>query len=144
MSKKTDKIYLLYSLERWCYLHHLALLSMFVRATIRIIFSCDIPYKMSIGKGTRFPHDALGNVFHPAVVIGQNCKILHGVTIGGRAGHDGFPIIGDNVVIGVHAQILGNVKIGDNSIVGAGSVVLKDVPPNCIVVGNPARILRNI
>ena len=97
---------------------------------------------MQIGDGTVFPHDALGNVFHPEVKIGKNCKILHGVTMGGRAGHKGLPVIGDNVLIGVHAQILGDVKIGNNSVVGAGAIVTHDVPDNVVVVGNPARILR--
>lgn len=141
MKRKIDKIYTLYTVERWCYVHHLEFMAIVCRAFIRIVFSCDVPYKMRIGQGTRFPHDALGNVFHPDVVIGKNCKILHGVTLGGRTGHHGLPVIGDNVIIGVHAQVLGNVNIGDNSIIG-GSIVLKDVPPNCIVVGNPAKILR--
>lgn len=64
--------------------------------------------------------------------------------MGGRAGHKGLPVIGDNVLIGVHAQILGNVKIGNNSVVGAGAIVTHDVPDNVVVVGNPARILRRI
>lgn len=99
---------------------------------------------MQIGEGTVFPHDALGNVFHQEVKIGKNCKILHGVTMGGRAGHKGLPVIGDNVLIGVHAQILGNVKIGNNSVVGAGAIVTHDVPDNVVVVGNPARILKRV
>jgi serine O-acetyltransferase len=106
-------------------------------------FSADVPPQMQIGKGTVFPHDALGCVFHPDVKIGKNCKILHGVTMGGRAGHKGLPIIGDNVVIGTHAQLIGNVKIGNNSIVGAGAIVTHDVPDNVVVVGNPARILKS-
>lgn len=97
---------------------------------------------MQIGKGTVFPHDALGCVFHPEVKIGENCKILHGVTMGGRAGHKGLPIVGDNVVIGTHAQILGNVKIGNNAIVGAGAIVTHDVEENTVVVGNPAKVLK--
>lgn len=63
--------------------------------------------------------------------------------MGGRAGHKGLPIIGDNVVIGTHAQIVGNVRIGNNSIVGAGAIVTHDVPDNVVVVGNPAKILRS-
>lgn len=63
--------------------------------------------------------------------------------MGGRAGHKGLPIIGDNVVIGTHAQIIGNVRIGNNSIVGAGAIVTHDVPDNVVVVGNPAKILRS-
>lgn len=109
---------------------------------VKVIFSADVPPQMHIGKGTVFPHDALGCVFHPDVRIGSNCKILHGVTMGGRAGHKGLPVVGDNVLIGTHAQILGNVKIGDNAVVGAGSIVTHDVPANVVVVGNPAKILK--
>ena len=130
-------------MEHWLYNHHLNVIAQMLRGLVRIIFSADVPPQMQIGKGTVFPHDALGCVFHPDVKIGKNCKILHGVTMGGRAGHKGLPIIGDNVVIGTHAQLIGNVKIGNNSIVGAGAIVTLDVPDNVVVVGNPARILKS-
>ena len=80
-----DKIYFFYSLERWFYLHHLTIVAVFIRAFIRVLFSADIPYKLKMGKGTKMPHDALGSLFHPDVIIGNNCVILHGVTIGGRS-----------------------------------------------------------
>lgn len=130
-------------MEHWLYNHHLNVIAQMLRGLVRIIFSADVPPQMQIRKGTVFPHDALGCVFHPDVKIGKNCKILHGVTMGGRAGHKGVPIIGDNVVIGTHAQLIGNVKIGNNSIVGAGAIVTHDVPDNVVVVGNPARILKS-
>lgn len=130
-------------MEHWLYNHHLNVIAQMLRGCVRIIFSADVPPQMQIGKGTVFPHDALGCVFHLDVKIGKNCKILHGVTMGGRAGHKGLPIIGDNVVIGTHAQLIGNVKIGNNSIVGAGAIVTHDVPDNVVVVGNPARILKS-
>lgn len=130
-------------MEHWLYNHHLNVIAQMLRGLVRIIFSADVPPQMQIGKGTVFPHDALGCVFHPDVKIGKNCKILHGVTMGGRAGHKGLPIIGDNVVIGTHAQLIENVKIGNNSIVGAGAIVTHDVPDNVVVVGNPARILKS-
>lgn len=130
-------------MEHWLYNHHLNVIAQMLRGLVRIIFSADVPPQIQIGKGTVFPHDALGCVFHPDVKIGKNCKILHGVTMGGRAGHKGLPIIGDNVVIGTHAQLIGNVKIGNNSIVGAGAIVTHDVPDNVVVVGNPARILKS-
>ena len=130
-------------MEHWLYNHHLNVIAQMLRGLVRIIFSADVPPQMQIGKGTVFPHDALGCVSHPDVKIGKNCKILHGVTMGGRAGHKGLPIIGDNVVIGTHAQLIGNVKIGNNSIVGAGAIVTHDVPDNVVVVGNPARILKS-
>lgn len=138
-----DRISTIYRMEHWLYNHHLNVIAQMLRGLVRIIFSADVPPQMQIGKGTVFPHDALGCVSHPDVKIGKNCKILHGVTMGGRAGHKGLPIIGDNVVIGTHAQLIGNVKIGNNSIVGAGAIVTHDVPDNVVVVGNPARILKS-
>lgn len=137
-----DRIFVWHKMEHWLYTHKLNLLAQILRGGGKIIFAADIPPQMEIGEGTVFPHDALGCIFHPDVKIGKNCKILHGVTMGGRAGHKGLPVIGDNVLIGTHAQILGNVRIGNNSIVGAGAIVLHDVPDNVVVVGNPAKILR--
>lgn len=137
-----EKIYKFYSLERWFYQHKMKVLAIFVRALIRLIFSADIPYKLQIGKGTIFPHDALGCVFHPDVVIGENSVILHGVTMGGVGGKKGLPVVIDNVFVGAHAQILGPVKIGRKSIIGGGSVVVKDVPENCVVAGVPAKVVR--
>ena len=139
-----ERIRKIHSVEHWLYNNHMNILAQMLRGGVKIIFSADIPPQVQIGEGTVFPHDALGSVFHSEVKIGKNCKILHGVTMGGRAGHKGLPNIGDNVLIGVHAQILGNVKIGNNSIVGAGAIVTHDVPDNVVVVGNPARILRRI
>lgn len=76
--------------------------------------------------------------------VGDNCQIWQNVTIG--KAHSGKsqprPIIGNNVKICCHAVVLGGVTIGDNVTVGASCVVVKDVPPNCTVVGNPARILK--
>lgn len=137
-----DRIYSLYLIERWLYLRHLTFLSIIIRALIRIVFSCDIPYKATIGKRVEFPHDALGVVIHPDAVIGDDCKILHGATLGGRGEHIGVPVIGNNVTIGCHAQLMGPIKIGNNAIIGGGSVVVKDVPENSIVVGNPAEVIK--
>lgn len=117
-------------------------MAVFVRALIRLIFSADIPYKLQIGKGTIFPHDALGCVFHPDVIIGENCVILHGVTMGGTGGKEGLPVVADNVFVGAHAQILGPVKVGKKSIIGGGSVVVKDVPEDCVVAGVPAKVVK--
>src|SRR5574340_978437 len=88
------------------------------------------------------------------IIIGYNCYITYGCVI---LSHDaaarridpnddgsGTVVLEDNVFIGVNSVVLRNVRIGQNSIVGAGSVVTKDVPPNVIVAGNPARIIRQI
>lgn len=74
--------------------------------------------------------------------IGDNCWINQQVTVGTKNGVPTPPTIGNNVRIGAGAIVIGNITIGDNSFVGAGSVVTKDVPPNCVVAGNPARIIK--
>lgn len=138
-----DRIYTWYSAEHWFYKHGMRYVSVVIRAIIRIVFSADVPYAAEIGEGTEFPHDALGMVMHPATKIGKNCHILHGCTFGGRGGED-VPVIGDNVLIGAHAIILGGVHIGDNSKIGAGSVVLSDIPANSVAVGNPAKVVKTL
>ena len=135
-------IYKLYKIEHFFYKIKLIPIAFLIRLFLRIIFSCDIPYKMVIGKNANFPHHALGCLFHPSVIIGDNCTILHNVTIGGKSNINQLPVIGNNVLIGTGAIILGPITIGDNSIIGAGSVVVKSVPPNCVVAGNPAKIIK--
>ena len=78
-----DRIYNIYRIENWLYSHNMNPFAQLLRGIVRIVFSADVPPQMIIGKGTEFPHDALGCVFHPNVIIGRNCKILHGVTMGG-------------------------------------------------------------
>lgn len=78
-----------------------------------------------------------------AKTIGLDCQIWHNVTIGTNKSHSGnLPIIGNNVKICAGAIVIGNIVIGDNVTIGAGSVVVKDVPANCVVAGNPAKIIK--
>lgn len=135
-------VYKFYLIENFFYKIKIIPLAIFVRFLMRIIFSCDIPYKVKIGKNCEFPHHALGVVFHQDVVIGNNCKILQGVTIGGRSNNPKLPVIGDNVLIGANAILLGDIKIGNNATIGAGSVVLHDVLDGEIVAGNPAKKIK--
>ena len=72
--------------------------------------------------------------------IGSNFSCRNGVTLGKKDGKR--PYIGDNVYIGASAVVIGGVHIGNNVIVGAGSIVVKDVPDNCVVAGNPAKIIK--
>ncbi|MCH5332154.1 MAG: serine acetyltransferase [Alistipes sp.] len=72
--------------------------------------------------------------------IGNNFSFRHCTTLGAKA--NGRPTIGDNVALGANVTIIGKVHIGNNVIVGAGSVVVKDIPDNCVVAGNPARIIK--
>lgn len=94
---------------------------------------------MQCGVGLKLPHNGLGVVIHQNTIIGNNVKVLQNVTIGGRNG-SGLPIIGDNVVIGAGAVLLGDIKIGNNVRIGANAVVLCDVPEDAIAVGVPAVI----
>lgn len=96
------------------------------------------------------PHDLCGIFIASTARIGKNCTILQQVTIGGNpATYDGTsPIsqaatIGDNVIIGAGAKIIGNVKIGDNVRIGANSVVTHDVPSGVVVAGIPAKIIKS-
>jgi len=99
-----------------------------------------LPVTAEIGPGLRILH--FGNiVIHDKVVIGANCTLHHGVTIGNRRSGGLVPRLGDNVFVGAYAQILGDVRIGNNCKIGAMSVVLTDVPDGATAVGIPARIV---
>ena len=76
------------------------------------------------------------------VKIGNNVKIYHCVTIGQK--NNKYPTIGDNVVIFPHSIIVGDIVIGNNCVIGAGSVVVADIPDNCVAAGNPAKIIKRI
>ena len=96
-----------------------------------------------IGEGLFIDHGD-GVVIGETTVIGDNVTLYQGVTLGGTGKDTGkrHPTIADDVVIGAGAKVLGPFTVGKGSKVGAGSIVLKEVPPNCTVVGNPGRIVR--
>lgn len=94
-----------------------------------------------IGGGLTFGHFSC-IVINDCSIIGRNCTIFQGVTIGSARGK-GTPIIGDNCILFAGAKIIGNVKLGNNVVVGANAVVVKDIPDNCICAGIPAKIINN-
>jgi serine O-acetyltransferase len=99
-----------------------------------------LPVSAQIGPGLRIWH--FGNVIvHPDAVIGANCTLRQGVTIGNRNNDGPVPRIGDNVEFGAYAQVLGDVTVGNNCKIGAMSVVLCDVPDNATAVGIPAKVI---
>lgn len=112
----------------------------------RMVFSCDISYKVRIGKNLRLLHQGLGVVIGPGVVIGDNVLIAQNVTLGGKQNGKGYdvPVIGDNVMIGAGAKILGGVHIGSNVQIGANAVVLTDIPNNVMAAGIPAKVVKKI
>ena len=96
-----------------------------------------------IGKGLFIDHGA-GVIIGETTIIGNNVTLYQGVTLGGTGKEKGkrHPTLKDNVMVSAGAKILGSFTIGENSKIGAGSVVLKEVPPNCTVVGVPGRIVK--
>lgn len=102
----------------------------------------SIPPGTKIGSGFYIGHFG-GIVVNIRSVIGNNCNISHGVTLGEscRGGNKGYPVLGDNIYIGPGAKIVGAVKIGNNVAIGANCVVTKNIPDNSVVVGVPGKVI---
>jgi len=108
----------------------------------RFITGIEIHPGATVGRRVFIDH-GMGTVIGETSEIGDDVLLYQGVTLGGTGKQRGkrHPTLGNNVVVGVGAQILGAITIGDGSKVGAGAVVLKDVPPDCTVVGVPGRVV---
>lgn len=115
------------------------------RVLIEWLLNIELHWNVKAGRGLCLEHGH-GSVINGSVTLGENCTVRHLTTIGNKKLSDGTfsqsPNLGNNVDVGANVVIIGNITIGDNVVIGAGSVVTKDIPPNCVVVGNPARILR--
>lgn len=106
------------------------------------IFDIDISPKVKIGKSL-YIH-IKGITVAEDVVAGDNLTLIGPITLGVKCLHSKFPppILGNNVIIYTGARVVGSVKIGNNVIIGANAVVVKDIPPNCVVGGVPAKIIK--
>ena len=122
---------------------HVPFVPRFMAQLVRWITGVEIHPGAKIGGGFFIDH-GMGVVIGETAEIGKNVTIYQGVTLGGTGLERGkrHPTIGNNVVIGVGAKVLGNIKIGNNVKIGGGSVVVKSVPDNCTVVGVPAEIVK--
>lgn len=109
----------------------------------RFFTGIEIHPGAKIGKGLFIDH-GMGVVIGETTEIGDNCTIYQGVTLGGTGKDVGkrHPTIGDNVMIGAGAKVLGPVKVGSNSKIASNAVVIREVPENCTAVGIPARVVR--
>ena len=131
-----------YRLGHWLWTEGRRDLAYFVQMRVSEVFGVDIHPAARIGRGIMIDH-AHSIVIGETAVVGDNVSMLHSVTLGGtgKEEEDRHPKIGNGVLIGAGAKVLGNIKVGNCSRIAAGSVVLPDVPPCKTVAGVPARIV---
>lgn len=134
----------LYRISRWFYIHNLSIVSKIIQGIIFIFYNCHISYKVEIGKNTIFLHKGMATLILDFVEIGENCRIGMNVMITGKTPYKKVAKIGNNVWIGPGAIISGPVIIEDNVIIAPNAMVLKSIPKNKIVAGNPAKIIGDV
>lgn len=128
--------------EHWLWNHGMKRLARISSQFTRFMTGVEIHPGAQIGRRFFIDH-AMGVIIGETTIIGDDCTIYQCVTLGGTGNEVGkrHPTLGNNVTVGVGAAVLGNIYIGDNSKIGGGAVVVKDVPPNCTVVGIPGHIV---
>ncbi len=131
-----------YRVGHWLWRNGRTDLAYFVQMRVSEVFGVDIHPAAIVGRGIMIDH-AHSIVIGETAVVGDNVSMLHSVTLGGTGKEDGdrHPKIGDGVMIGAGAKVLGNIHVGYCSRIAAGSVVLQDVPHNTTVAGVPARVV---
>lgn len=109
----------------------------------RFLTGVEIHPGATIGRGLFIDH-GMGVVIGETAIIGENVTLFQGVTLGGTGKETGkrHPTLGNNVVVGTGAKVLGNITVGDNSYIGANAVIIRDVPPNSTVVGVPGHLAK--
>jgi len=134
---------LAYRMSHWLSIHHIPFLPRVISQIARILTGIEIHPSAIIGKGFFIDH-GMGVVVGETAEIGEYVTLFQGVTLGGTGKERGkrHPTLGNHVVVGAGAKILGGIRIGDNVKVGANSVVLKSVPANSTVIGVPARVIK--
>lgn len=132
-----------YRMAHWFYKRRLLFIARWISQTARFFTGIEIHPAAKIGKGLFIDH-GMGVVIGETTEIGDNCTLYQGVTLGGTGKDKGkrHPTLGNNVMVGAGAKILGPFTVGNDSKVAANAVVLSEVPPNCTAVGVPARIVK--
>ena len=130
-------------IAHWLYLHHRYFLARWVSQHARKKTGVEIHPAATIGHRLVIDH-GMGIVIGETAEIGDDCLLYQGVTLGGTGKDKGkrHPTLGNNVLVGSGAKVLGPFKVGDNTRIAAGAVVLNEVPPNCTAVGVPAQVVR--
>ncbi len=132
-----------YRKANWFYRHNMKFIARFISQRSRHKTGIEIHPGATIGKGLFIDH-GMGVVIGETAEIGDNCTIYQNVTLGGTGKDHGkrHPTLGNNVLVGSGAKVLGPFKVGDNARIAAGAVVLTEVPANSTAVGVPARVVR--
>ncbi len=127
----------------WCYEHKLFFLARLISQRSSERTGVEIHPAAQIGRRLFIDHGT-GVVIGETTIIGDDVTLYQGVTLGGTGHHTGkrHPTIGNNVLIGAGAKVLGPFTVGDNSNIAAGAVVLDEIPPNSTAVGVPARVVK--
>ncbi|MDO4436436.1 MAG: serine O-acetyltransferase [Coriobacteriaceae bacterium] len=133
----------MHSLGHWLWKHDLRAVARVLSQITRFVTGVEIHPAAQIGKRLFIDH-AMGVVIGETAVVGDDCVLYQGVTLGGTGNESGkrHPTLGNGVHVGSGAKVLGNITIGDNVRIGGNSVVVKDVPSDCTVVGIPGRIIK--
>jgi len=134
---------ILHRISHFLCLLKIPILPRFISQLARHFTGIEIHPGAKIGKGLFIDH-GMGVVIGETSILGDNVTLFQGVTLGGTGKEKGkrHPTLGNNVVVGAGAKVLGNITIGDNVVIGANAVVIKDVPADSTVVGVPGRIVK--
>ena len=132
-----------YRKAHWFYEHGFFTIARIISQRARHRTGIEIHPGATIGKGLFIDH-GMGVVIGETTIIGDNCLIYQGVTLGGTGKDKGkrHPTLGNNVLVGAGAKVLGPFKVGDNVKIAANAVVLNEIPSDCTAVGVPARVVR--
>lgn len=134
---------ILYRAAHWLWVKGVPILPRFISHIGRFLTGIEIHPGAGIGTGFFIDH-GMGVVIGETTIIGNNVTLFQGVTLGGTGKEKGkrHPTLGNNIVVGVGAKVLGNITIGDNVKIGANAVVLEPVPSDATVVGVPGRVVK--